>query len=579
MGEFTGGTDRGINRVIMLDQPSHDADLRFSPQTFARRFLPQYFRYEFNKMHCDSFQEYRRRHNQLLPGRKGCRLAIAAPRGSAKSTIHSLLLPLLDIIYQRERHIVIISATFQQAVLRLSSIIRELQNNVGLHGAFFGGRPPDMKGTRRSMIINDIRLDAYGCGAEIRGISHGEYRPTHIILDDVEASRNAFVPARRQQLLEWYDEVIENLGDNYTHITMVGTVLHRKSLLSQLLDRPNYRGKIYRSILRWSRRTDLWSVWRELYADLSDSDRERSADTYFRRNRRAMLEGTEVLWPEKESYADLQKLYLTIGRRAFAKEKQNSPFSNDHRVFDTQRWTRFIAPDKQIEIVKPKLAQFAAETGGGDPYEEADSHLDGEMAAVDYSMGGKRPLPHLDDLKYYGFLDPALGRKTSRDGDYAAIVTVGRDNFGTLYVVDVWMERATPSRQIARAFELHGQYNYTLFGYEANGFQETLGTAIARQSKISREAGKSSALPLRARQNMENKHARICCLEPAIIAGTIRFQNNLPDEFYNQADEFGHPGCHDDALDALASCVEMIRELHLGINGLKTIPRISHTAF
>ena len=33
---------------------------------------------------------------------------------------------------------------------------------------------------------------------------------------------------------------------------------------------------------------------------------------------------------------------------------------------------------------------------------------------------------HKRDLRYYGFLDPALGKSTTRDGDYAAIVTVAK---------------------------------------------------------------------------------------------------------------------------------------------------------
>lgn len=532
-------------------------------------------------MHEYSFEQYRAIHSQPLPQRRGQRLAIAAPRGSAKSTVHSLLLPLMDILYQREKHIVIVSATQQQAYNRLANITRELRNNAALHAAFFQGQMPDLQSSRRCLMANDVRIEAYGCGAEMRGISYGEYRPTRIILDDVEASRNAVAVFRRQQLLQWYDEVVENLGDLYTHITIVGTILHRSSLLSQLLDRANYRRQTYKSISRWSRRPDLWAMWRQLYVDMSDPGRDQSADAFFARHKAEMLDGTEVLWPGKETYADLQKLRLTIGRAAFAKEKQNAPFGQDHRVFDTQRWTRFIAPDGRIELVKPALQLFSDLSPEPDLFEDEPPAL--ASVAADrpgaFSLEQSRPLPHLKDLKYYGFLDPALGRATTRDGDFAAIVTVGRDGSGIFYVVDVWMEKATPSQQIRRAFELHAHYNYVMFGYEANGFQESLGSALRQESRKQHEAGKGASLPLRPRQHMENKRARICCLEPPIVAGSIRFQNNLPEEFYTQADEFGAPRCHDDGLDALAGCIDMIRELDTGISGLKTIRRASSGGF
>jgi predicted phage terminase large subunit-like protein len=540
------------------------------PHEFARQYLPHHFRCAFNAMHKYSFEQYVAQQDQRLPGRRGQRLAIAAPRGSAKSTVHSLLLPVMDIAYQRERHIVIISATQTQACHRLANMTREFRNNVHLHGAFFGGKPPRMQSSRRCLVINDVRVEAYGCGAEMRGISHGEYRPTRIILDDVEASRNAIVPARRQMLLAWYDEVIENLGDTYTHITIVGTILHRKSLLSLLLERPGYRGEIYKSVTSWSQRSDLWCVWTQLYLDMSDPAREKNADAYLEANKAEMLRQTEVLWPEKESYVDLEKLKLAIGRAAFAKEKQNAPFSQDHRVFNTTRWTRFIAPEGRIQLVPPPVALFSSEV---DADEHAMQDSFGHARSVPAGNADRRPLPLLSELKYFGFLDPALGRSTTRDGDYAAIVTIGRCPSGILYVMDVWMEKAEPTRQINRIFEFHRHYKYTLFGYEANGFQESMGKEIEAGQQRYRDAGDNVQFPIRGIQNTENKRARICLTEPAIVAGLVRFQYNLPVEFYNQADEFGAPRAHDDALDALAGCIEMIRSQEAGPIGIKHIRR------
>ncbi len=49
--------------------------------------------------------------------KNGKRIAIAAPRGHAKSTILSLIFPLWCIISQRKRFIIIVSDTIYQATL------------------------------------------------------------------------------------------------------------------------------------------------------------------------------------------------------------------------------------------------------------------------------------------------------------------------------------------------------------------------------------------------------------------------------------------------------------------------------
>lgn len=559
-------------RIMATDPDLPGGDVSSDAGMFARSFLSHHTRCRFSMMHEFSFQQYAARLSGRLPHRRGRRLAIAAPRGSAKSTVHTLILPLMDIVFRRERHVVIVSATQKQAVNRLANIRRELLNNAALHKAFFGSKSPEMESTRRSLLINDVKLEAYGCGSEIRGISHGEYRPTHIILDDVEASRVAMVDYRRKQLIEWYDEVIENLGDTYTHITIVGTILHPKSLLSTLLERPGYTGEIYQSIMQWSRNNELWYRWRNLFLNQADRHREAKSDQFFKKHKAAMLEGTQVLWPQKETYLDLQKLYFNIGQRAFAKEKQNHPLNSDSRVFDTARWTRFISPEQKIIIVPPPAqALISANSPWNDESAQDEVYFPDYLKSAAPDNEDKSTLPKLDDLHYYGFLDPALGRENSRDGDYAAIVTIGRAPNGTCYVLDVWMQKAKPSQQITRVFELHRQYSYRLFGYEANGFQETLGKDLKVISKELYNKGQSTLLPLKPWQNTENKRSRICMLEPPITTGMIRFQQYLPVEFFNQADEFGTPRCHDDALDALSSCYEMILKLHAGANGLRRV--------
>lgn len=527
------------------------------PAKFFRTCLAHHCRNAFNPMHTFSFQQYQRQHAETLPARTGRRLAIAAPRGAAKSTIHTMLFPILDILSGRERHQVIISGTMAQAKNRIATIARELRFNPVIRDTFFGGRQPRFKSTTRSIELGNCRIEAFSAGSEMRGVSHGEYRPTRIILDDVEQTRNADRPWQRKKLLQWYDEVVENLGDSYTHITIVGTVLHIDGLLPTLLHRPGYKGQLYKSIIEWDNAPELWRRWQRLFTDPSDEDAVDTAHAFFQANKDAMLAGVKVFWPEKEPYIFLQQKLLVLGRAAFFKEKQNSPIRSGDQLFDTSLWTRFISPDGYIQVV-PRALTIEQEE---------------ELASMLAPEDDPARRHHRSDLKYYGFLDPALGKSTTRDGDYAAIVTVGVAPDKTMYVMDVWMDRVSPMHQVKQVFALHQKYNYQVFGFESNGFQDALGNLIRHEQTRLKTEGSPWRLPIKKFNNHHSKHSRIAQLEPHILAGSIMFQKDLREEFYSQADEYNaRPTTHDDGLDALASCIELIQTQQTP-KAIKTIKR------
>jgi len=161
----------------------------------------------------------------------------------------------------------------------------------------------------------------------------------------------------------------------------------------------------------------------------------------------------------------------------------------------------------------------------------------------------------LDALVRFGFLDSALGGATS---DFAAIATVGRDAHGYLYVLDIWMERATPTRQIEKLYDLHELWNYRLFGFEANCFQSLLSQPIADERRRRLEAGRPWDLAIEEVTHRENKLRRIASLESLASNGWLLFSRTLREEFLQQCEQFPH-GAHDDGLDALEAAVALAR--------------------
>ncbi|PKO18912.1 hypothetical protein CVU37_05955 [candidate division BRC1 bacterium HGW-BRC1-1] len=476
--------------------------------------------------------------------RRGVRLALAAPRGSAKSTIHSLLLPVIDVVQRRERYIIIVSATLAQAQGRLRSLRRELLENDALARAYPVLRDstcspaiPPTSATRSALVVNGVRIEACGARCELRGLSWGEFRPTKIILDDAEASAAALTPHGRAATARWFAEVIEYLGDRYTHVEVVGTLLHPRSLLAELLKRPDFEAVHCEAVEQWSAATALWEEWRRLLTTPGSGDDERGAARarrFFLAHRAEMLAGTRVLWKAREDYPELMTQLALGGRAAFFKEKQNQPGGADLQLFDVARALRFEVRDSALWVLAGEDADPAAQ-GAASP----------------------RPVPTAT-LDVFGFLDPALGHDPAR-GDYAAIAVVGRDSDGLLHVLDLWMQRAAVPAQLDAVFHLHEAWGFREFGFEANHFQEVLAYELHRRREERRGEGRMWHLPMRQVRHREAKTARIDRLQGLVASGLLRFNAALSQEFFAQMEDYPH-GRHDDGLDALAAAVTLAGE-------------------
>ncbi len=461
--------------------------------------------------------------------RHGKSLVVAAPRGHAKSTCVSLLFPIHDLVHQTERYIVLISATLSQAKQRLRNIRHELLTNAHLRAIYGDVSARSREWTTRRVTVGECAIEVFSAGTEIRGISHGAWRPTKIILDDAEDSVAVENPERREELRAWFNEVVENLGDRHTHTQVIGTVLHPESLLMTLMRRPDFEAMLFKSIEGWASDEARWDQWRRIFTDLENPDREDRAHAFFEEHHAAMLAGAEVLWAEKEDYETLQRQLVTRGRGAFFQEKQNEPLSADTQLFDVGRLALF-------DLAKGELQSERGE------------------------------VRRLGDLTLALYLDPALGRAGPRGklrGDDAAIVVAGRDEVGHLFVLDVWLRKATPSAQAKQLIAMAKRWEVKRAGVESNGFQELLCDLIERERR-----GAGAALSVEGVQHTGNKVARVSRLEPNVANGWIMFRRDLCPEFFQQMGQFPR-GAHDDGPDALESVVAML-ERGVAVRGKRT---------
>lgn len=483
-------------------------------ELFSILFFPHYCTSAFSQFHLDLFKE-------MGNEERGTRRARAAPRGNAKSTFVSLIKPIHDVAYGLERFIVIISNTADLANQKLKDIRDEILSNDYLVESFNLRFPSKKPGESEFLLISDAGetlFKAFGRGAQVRGVRHREARPSKIICDDVEHSDEVYNEAIRKKTLTWFREDVSKIGNERTNIEFVGTVLHRDSLLQNLMNNPKYEATKYRSVISWSERQDLWTQWERIYMDLSNGSRREAAKAFFDSNQDAMLKGTKVLWPEKEPYYYLMEEMIEIGRRSFFKEKQNEPLGADERVFEKIWWYREETAGARIE-----------ETNELIPWE-------------------------ILKQRAYGTMDPSAGQvkaKKGKLGDWTCILTGFAHPNGRIFVHHDWTKRKPPTEYIRTVFELHEEFKYQKFGVETNLYRNLLlPNMIEERKRREKEKKTLIQLPFYEIDQTENKEKRITALEPKVTHAWMIMNRSLSETFRQQLEEFPHAD-HDDCCDAL----------------------------
>lgn len=485
---------------------------------FVDYFFTHHCQFGFSRMHGRFFQD------EAEPHRRGRRDVIAAPRGHAKTTFKVLFKAIHAIVYGYEPFILVIGHSAQEAQGKVQNILDELQTNQRLIDVFGELAPPVKHRSRKGFVTqNGIRVMAKSKGQQVRGLLHGQYRPSLILCDDIESLEGTLTPEQRSKTRDWFFKDVLKCGqvDGSTNITVIGTCLHPESLLSELLQSPGWSIQKYQAVESFSENESLWEKWKALYTDLSNPNRQTEAAGYFEAHQEAMLQGARVLWPAGESYLQLMKMRIDEGYASFHSEKQNEPLDPERQLFDMKRIKRFRTE------------------------EEGVLWLDGSNKRVFWS----------DFERIVAFHDPALGKKPGQhsEPDFAAIVVVGKDLDGYLYALDCYMEKVAPAVQIEKALALQGKWGFETLYLEDNHFQQLMKPLY---TKAIEDAGLKDLRVVGVHQH-QNKYQRISTLEPDISNGYLLFTDGIHPRLIDQLTLF--PTSYDDGPDALQGAMSQLK--------------------
>jgi predicted phage terminase large subunit-like protein len=497
-----------------------------TPQRFARVYLAEMFSAAPSRMHEELFAQLADLHT-----RRGSHLAIAAPRGHAKSTVVTLAYALWALLCGRERLVIVASGTADQAKKLLEHIKRQLETNPLLLEDF-----PELVGARKAApwrrdglrLPNDHVLLSYAAGQNLRGVRHGKDRPTLIIADDLEDKLQVASEEQRHKLRDWFNSTLLKAGTPETNAIVVGTVFHHDSLLANLLDpakSPGWKGLRYQAVESFASRADLWERWGAILRseiEHQGASGPAAAERFLEQSHAAMQVGARVLWPEVYPYTELMRIRMREGESAFAAEFQNDPLDPEQCLFSRSPmvfWDdRFATPEEL-------------------------------MASFNHTTRTPKG-------SFYGACDPSLGGNPTR-GDYSAIVVLFQPFHGeTRYVIAADLARRTPDETIERILHYARLYRFTDFAIEANQFQELMVDNLRRRAKEARVA-----MPVTAIQSRSGKQARIAALEPEITQGRLVFarQHQM---LMSQLRAFPLAK-HDDGPDALEMALHAIQHQHL----------------
>ncbi len=469
---------------------------------WSAKYLPDHFARSPSDMH-----RWLAKHLDRAMQRKGTKLNVLGPRGGAKSTIATLAFPLRVATAKQVPYIWIVSDTKHQACAHLENIKAELVDNPRLAEAF-----PQAVGqgsvwrTGSIVLRNDVAIEAFGTGQRIRGRRRGAHRPGLIICDDLQNDGHILSATQREHSRTWFHGTLMKAGTPDTRVVNLATALHGEALALQLHETPGWISRIFKSIRRWPRNMSLWEEWESIYTDVANAQYEQRAMDFYRRHEDAMNLDARILWPEVENLYTLMSIRAQSGHAAFEREKQNSP-------------------------INPELCEWP------------ESYFGEHVWFDDW--------PENLLIKTLA-LDPSKGADARR-GDYSALVKLGVDRRGILYVEADLARRPTP-QIVADGIEHFRTFRPDVFGIEANQFQDLL--AVQFEAEFQRQ-GTLAGRPVPI-HNQTNKLVRIRRLGPYLASRRLRFKNESPSTrlLVEQLRQFPVAD-HDDGPDALEMAIRL----------------------
>lgn len=322
-------------------------------------------------------------------------VAIAAPRGHAKSTAITLSYTLSSILFRERKFVLLVSDTEAQSAFFLGNIKKELDGNEDIKKLF--GVEKLIKDTETDCIVQfddgyQARIIAKGSEQKLRGINWDNRRPDLIVIDDAENDEIVMNQDRRDKFRRWFNGALLPCRSRDGVIRFVGTILHMDSMLERLMPKDHNKENI---------RTEL------------KIQTLMKANWYSAKYKAHNPDFSEILWKE---YKD--EKWLKHERENYLSQGQGEIYSQEYLNYPIDESNAYF-----------KKSDF------------------GVMRDDDFSK----------TKNYYLACDLAVSTKTR--SDYSVFVIGAVDSEGKLYIVDLVRDRMDSLEIIQQIMDLNKKYD------------------------------------------------------------------------------------------------------------------------
>ena len=419
-------------------------------------------------------------------------VAIAAPRGHAKSTGVTLGYGLATLLFRDRKFMLLVSDTESQAALFLGTFKQELQENQELIELFGIKRNEQglvkfVKDSETDIIVecedgHRFRIIAKGAEQKLRGLIWNGSRPDIIMCDDMENDELVLNKERRDKMRRWFKGALLPCLSDRGIVRMVGTILHMDSLLERLM--PNESDKATKRV-GLKTFTTKKSMWKAVKYRAHNED------------------FSELLWPQKKSAEFFKMLYEEAVRDGttdiYSQEYLNYPLDEAVSFF---RKTDFLKISEE------------------------------EKKAT---------------LHYYLTADLAIAE--NEKADYSVFMVAGVDENKIIHVKNVIRDRLDGREIVDLLLSLQRIYNFEVVGIEEMQVSKAIGPFL-REEMIKTNTY-LTLLPLK--HGGKDKITRSRSIQARLRAGGVRFDKDADwyPIFENECLTFPR-GKHDDQVDTLA---------------------------
>lgn len=260
-------------------------------------------------------------------------VAIAAPRGHAKSTAITHAYVLANVLFRIHDYVIILSDTEAQAINFLHDIKMELADNEKLEAVF--GKITFQKDNERDLVAsfadgNPFRISARSSLQKLRGLKWMNKRPNLFVGDDMENDEIVLNEERRLKFKRWLYGAVLPAGSRNARFRFIGTILHMDSFLMSVMPDDDSAATINYALKTYTKKPQngWYSVLFRAHTAIGDY--------------------TNILWPERFTEEQLRAEYASYKAQGlsanYASEYLNHPIDPTDAHF-RENDLRPITPD------------------------------------------------------------------------------------------------------------------------------------------------------------------------------------------------------------------------------------------